>query len=121
MDGKARSKKLGLDRQRYNRIASFYDPLESPMELFNYARWRKIIFQYLPRTGRILEIGVGTGRNLPYYTRGQRVIGIDISERMLQRARKKNSEASVDLVQMDVELLGFPDETFDAAVSTYVF
>jgi len=114
--------KKGLDRKRYNRIAAVYDSLESPTELLSYSRWRKEIFEWIPKKGRILEVGVGTGQNLPYY-RNRKVFAVDISENMLKKAkiRAGKSEAIVHLIQMDVERLGFPDGSFDAAISTYVF
>ncbi len=114
-------KKQGLDRKRYNRIAPFYDQFESPMELRNYSRWRERMRQYMPKKGTIMEIGVGTGKNMPYYKKNQRLVATDISEKMLQKAKNKQYEADVDFVQMDVELLGFIDNVFDAIVSTYVF
>ena len=115
--------KRGIDRKRYNRIAGIYDSLESPMELLSYSRWRKEAFNWIPKKGRILEVGVGTGKNLPYYYKDHIVFAVDISENMLKRGKNKaeNSEALIHLAQMDVERLGFPDKTFDAAISTYVF
>jgi len=115
--------KKGLDRKRYNRIAAVYDSLESPMDLLSYSRWRKEVFQWIPKKGTILEIGVGTGKNLLNYHISHEVFAIDISENMLQRAktRARKQSALVHLAQMDVERLGFPDKMFDAAISTYVF
>jgi ubiquinone/menaquinone biosynthesis C-methylase UbiE len=91
------------------------------MEIFNYSRWREKMRQYIPKKGTILEIGVGTGKNLSYYNKNQRLVAADISEKMIQKAKNKHSEADVNFMQMDVELLGFPDNAFDAVVSTYVF
>ena len=116
-----KSKESGLDKKRYNRLAPFYDRFESPMEVFNYSRWRAKLRQYIPTSGTIFEVGVGTGKNLPFYNKDQRLVAIDISENMLARAKKKKSTADINLVQMDVEELGFPDDVFDAAISTYVF
>jgi ubiquinone/menaquinone biosynthesis C-methylase UbiE len=110
-----------LDKKRYNRIAPFYDQFESPMELFNYSRWRKELRQYIPTKGTLLEVGVGTGKNLPFYNKHQKIVAVDVAEKMLQRAKNKKSMADVNLVQMDVEELGFPDKVFDAVISTYVF
>ncbi len=115
--------KKGLDRKRYNRIAAAYDSLENSMELLSYSRWRKEVFQWIPKKGKILEVGVGTGKNLPNYHKKHEVFAIDISENMLQRAKARapKQSALVHLAQMDVERLGFPDEMFDAAISTFVF
>jgi ubiquinone/menaquinone biosynthesis C-methylase UbiE len=91
------------------------------MELFNYSRWRRELRQYVPTKGIILEVGVGTGKNLPFYNKNQKIVAVDVSEKMLQRAKNKKSIADVNLIQMDVEELGFPNKVFDAAISTYVF
>lgn len=115
--------KKGVDKKQYNRIAASYDLLENPMELLSYSRWRKEVLKWVPKRGRILEVGVGTGKNLPYYYENHEIFAVDISENMLKRAKIKaeTSEASIYLVQMDVERLGFPNGFFDAAISTYVF
>ncbi|MFW6117792.1 MAG: class I SAM-dependent methyltransferase [Thermoproteota archaeon] len=114
--------KRGLDQYRYNRVAAVYDLLESPMEPLSYSRWREEVFKWIPEKGKILEVGVGTGKNLSYYE-DQTIVGMDISENMLHRAKSKTQKIGtwIHLAQMDVETLGFPDEMFDAAVSTFVF
>jgi ubiquinone/menaquinone biosynthesis C-methylase UbiE len=73
--------------------------------------------------GKVLEVGVGTGKNLPYYPPGCEVTGIDFSPRMLARARMKAPSAPVpvNLIEMDVQKLEFADDTFDTVVATFVF
>ena len=90
------NKKQNLDKKRYNRLALFYDQFESPMELFNYSRWRAKLRQYLPTNGTILEVGVGTGKNLPFYNKQQRLVAVDVSEKMLLRAKKQSKQAHVN-------------------------
>jgi phosphatidylethanolamine/phosphatidyl-N-methylethanolamine N-methyltransferase len=74
--------------------------------------------------GRILEVGVGTGISLPYYSSKSRVVGIDISEQMLKVAQRRvvaDRLAHVERLQiMDAEHLEFPDAAFDAVVAQYV-
>jgi ubiquinone/menaquinone biosynthesis C-methylase UbiE len=74
-------------------------------------------------SGRILELGVGTGQNLPFYPPGVRVIGIDPDPAFLRRAeaRAARSAASVRLVVGAGEALPFPDGIFDEVVATLVF
>jgi len=106
---------------RYQRIAWAYDFLDLP---FEYARYRKIRPQLFGGlSGRILDAGVGTGRNFPYYPAGSDVIGIDLSPAMLARAERRRSAApvNVELRLMDVTRLDFPDRYFDAAVATFLF
>ncbi len=73
--------------------------------------------------GRILEIGVGTGRNLNLYPEEADLTAIDLSGRMLEGARKRTRAAglSVDLQQADAEALPFADATFDTVTATCVF
>lgn len=72
---------------------------------------------------RVLEVGVGTGLSLPYYPRGCRVTGIDISEPMLDQARERADQLGldhVDLRLMDARNLAFPDGSFDHVLAPYV-
>ncbi len=73
---------------------------------------------------RILDIGVGTGISLPLYDRKHRITGIDLSQDMLTRARKRVAEEGLDHVEglevMDAGALTFPDAAFDAAMAMFV-
>jgi len=107
--------------ERYQRIAWAYDLLDLP---FKYGRYRKIRPQmFHGLSGRILDAGVGTGRNFPFYPPGSEVVGIDLSPAMLARAERRRAKAAakVELRQMDVTRLDFPDRTFYAAVATFLF
>jgi ubiquinone/menaquinone biosynthesis C-methylase UbiE len=70
----------------------------------------------------VLEVGVGTGKNIPYYPPGAHVTGVDLSERMLARARRRaeRREPPVTLIQMDVQALDFPDDAFESGIATFV-
>ena len=106
---------------RYQRIAPFYDLLDLPFEHGRYRRIRPLLFQGL--SGRILDAGVGTGRNVPYYPPGAEVVGIDLSPAMLRRAERRAQSLgrAVELHRMDVTRLAFPDTSFDAAVASFLF
>ena len=71
---------------------------------------------------RILEVGVGTGLSLPYFRADSRVTGIDVSEEMLAKARRRAERLpQVEaLYVMDAENLEFPDNSFDAVLALYV-
>jgi demethylmenaquinone methyltransferase/2-methoxy-6-polyprenyl-1,4-benzoquinol methylase len=104
---------------KYNRIAPFYELLDLPLEFFFFRKWRKESLSGL--RGRVLEIGVGSGRNLKYYPEGCSVTGIDSSEGMLEKARKKASRMeNVNLLLMDAEHLEFSDNSFDYVITTFV-
>jgi phosphatidylethanolamine/phosphatidyl-N-methylethanolamine N-methyltransferase len=71
-----------LTRKRYDRLAPFYDLLEKPLERLQFAQWRARLGERI--TGkRVLEVGVGTGKNIRYYPQGAKVTAIDLSPRML--------------------------------------
>jgi ubiquinone/menaquinone biosynthesis C-methylase UbiE len=107
--------------ERYQRIAPFYDLLDLPFEYGRYRRIRPLLFEGLD--GRLLDAGVGTGRNFPFYPSSASVVGIDLSPAMLARAthRAHLSPAPIELKQMDVTRLDFSDAAFDAAVATFLF
>ena len=107
---------------RYNRLAPVYDLMEWVTECSAFQGWRRDLWSRLP-PGRILEVGVGTGKNMPYYPEDAKVTAIDLSEGMLSRAKQRAEILGIDadLRLMDVRRLAFPKGTFDAAVATFVF
>jgi ubiquinone/menaquinone biosynthesis C-methylase UbiE len=108
-------------RMRYRRIAPVYDLLELPFEYARYRPLRRMLFAGL--SGRILDAGVGTGRNIPFYPADSEVTGIDTSPEMLARAERRRARlgARVELLERDVRATGFPDRSFDAVVATFLF
>src|SRR5262249_22255254 len=74
--------------------------------------------------GRVLEVGVGTGISLPQYAPHVRIFGTDISEAMLQKAKKRVTEFGLKNVEglavMDAQKLEFPDNSFDLVLAQYV-
>jgi len=111
-----------IARRRYNRIAPFYDLMEGLVERSRYSKWRELLWSKVEGTN-ILEVGVGTGKNFPYYPPDVEITAIDFSEKMLKYAQDKASKqmVKVHLQQMDVENLEFEDGTFDTVVASFVF
>ncbi len=112
---------MATEQRVYRHIARFYDLLDLPSE---YGRYRRIRPQlWAGFSGRILEAGVGTGRNIPHYPTGAEVVGIDISPAMLAQAKKRRAHHSrdVELLEMDVLKTSFPTGHFDGVVSTFLF
>lgn len=105
----------------YQRVARFYDILDLPFELRRYQPLRREMWRGLE--GRVLDAGVGTGRNMPFYPVGARVTGIDLSGAMLARAEKRRGRlgSAVDLVEGDITATRFADDSFDAVVATFLF
>ncbi|MBO8174257.1 MAG: class I SAM-dependent methyltransferase [Thermococcus sp.] len=108
--------------KKYDKFSKIYDSFESLMERRAFSKYRKKALS-LAR-GKVLEVGVGTGKNLPYYPKDVEVIGIDFSKGMLEKAERRRKELgleNVKLMLMDVQNLEFEDEMFDTIVSTFVF
>ncbi|MBB3939773.1 phosphatidylethanolamine/phosphatidyl-N-methylethanolamine N-methyltransferase [Novosphingobium fluoreni] len=74
--------------------------------------------------GLVLEVGVGTGISLPHYSKRTRLVGIDISEAMLEKARRRADQLKLENVEEiavgDAEALTYPDNAFDVVVAQYV-
>jgi phosphatidylethanolamine/phosphatidyl-N-methylethanolamine N-methyltransferase len=114
--------------------------LDSPHIKKSYARWAPIydlVFTLVLRPGRkataaaanrrggsLLDVGVGTGLELPMFDHRTRLTGIDLSEPMLRRAQRRVSAKALGNVQglvvMDAAHLGFPNAHFDTVVAPYV-
>jgi phosphatidylethanolamine/phosphatidyl-N-methylethanolamine N-methyltransferase len=107
-------------RHRYDRLAPVYDFISAPMELLGMGGWRRQLIS-LVRGPRVLEAGVGTGKNLPYYSSGLSITAIDLSPKMLARAQHKHCASSVEHRVMDVERLDLPDNSFDTIVASFLF
>jgi ubiquinone/menaquinone biosynthesis C-methylase UbiE len=110
-----------VKKKIYNRIARLYDILDLPFEHGRYRPLRAELFKGLK--GALLDAGVGTGRNFPFYTEGSKVTGIDLSKAMLERARQRRDKlgTAVDLREMNVMEMDFADDSFDAIISTFLF
>jgi len=107
--------------EAYGRWAPVYDIVFGPV--FRQGR-RAAVKAADAVGGRILEVGVGTGLSLDSYGRGTRIVGIDISEPMLDKARKRVEARGLTNVEalevMDAEHLAVPDASFDVVVAQYV-
>ena len=108
-------------RARYDRLAPIYDRMEGRAER-RFRPWRELLWQRA-REARVLELGVGTGKNFPYYPSAADVTAVDLSPKMLERARQRAARtgARVTLQLADAQALPFPDATFDTVVATFVF
>lgn len=94
---------------------ALYDRVVQPLDTGKLGAWRRQIFA--PLSGDILELGVGTGLNLPAYGSGARVIGVDVELDLVQRARDRG----VPVLVGNGEQLPFPDAAFDYVTSALVF
>ena len=111
-----------ITKKRWNRTARLYDYMMALMNRVGMRKWRRLLWSKVGNSS-VLEIGVGTGNNFPYYPANAEITAVDFSEEMLKRARNRASrlKVKVDLRQMDAQNLGFADNTFDTVVATAVF
>lgn len=109
-----------LVRRKYDRVAPYYDLMDRVAGSRMYP-WRRELWRRA--RGLVLEAGVGTGLNFAHHPPDARVVAVDISRAMLDRARRRAREAGapVRLVCMDAQVLAFPDDTFDTVVASCVF
>ena len=103
----------------------------------NYAVFYDIVFGKISEPGRasaikrlqlrpgdhVLEVGVGTGLSLPFYPPYCQVTGIDLSQEMLRRARKRietKGFSNIVVERMDASRMAFADDSFDAVFAAYL-
>ena len=117
-----RAEPVDVTRARYDRLAPLFDLLEWLPEQGSFGRWRARLWKGVA-PGLLLEVGVGTGKNIPHYPPGAAVTAVDVSPRMLARAARRTARLGrhVGLHLMDAQALTFPDAAFDAAAATFVF
>ncbi len=108
-------------RRIYSRYAAVYDIIFA--QSF-FPRIRLGLQKIGIRPGdRIIEVGVGTGLSLPLYPESCKVVGIDITRKMLTKAKEKKERYGFDhvsLFEMDAENMSFADNSFDHAVVPFI-
>jgi ubiquinone/menaquinone biosynthesis C-methylase UbiE len=105
-------------RRHYDRNAASYDRIIAWAEKTLFGGGREWVCSRA--RGEVLEVAVGTGRNLPFYPEGIRLTGIELSPKMLDLARLRAAElgCEIDLRVGDAQNLPFPDASFDTVVAT---
>jgi ubiquinone/menaquinone biosynthesis C-methylase UbiE len=121
LPGRTNLKSTATTRRRYQRIARFYDVMCLIPER-HFQPWRKQLWS-LVKGPQVLEVGVGTGRNIEFYREGVRITAIDLTPGMLEHAHQRAQQLGkeVDLCLMDVQNMDFPEAIFDTVVATCVF
>lgn len=88
-------------------------------------RWEPVKRKFFSRIGdgKVLFLAVGTGLDIPFFPEGKSLIGIDISDRMLDKARPRAEAYSgeIDLHQMDVHDMSFAEGEFDQVFTSCTF
>ena len=108
-------------KRAYAIMSPMYDLLFD--RIFHPGRVAAVQLLAIKPNDLVLEVGIGTGLNLPLYPRHCRLVGIDLSRQMLKKAHAKVQEygmQNVTLSVMDASKLEFLDEYFDHVLATYV-
>lgn len=114
-----REENLSL-RAKYNITAMFYDILDYPWERI-YREWRPWLLGDL--RGKVLEAGVGTGRNFAHYHQSVELTGVDLSDVMLRKAARKVKKANckIELLHDDASIMRLVDSNqYDWIISTFL-
>ena len=104
----------------YNRQANIYDLLFG--RVFPGRERASELLKLFPGA-ELLEVGVGTGLNLPILPENIDITGIDLSQKMLAKAHKrvaKHGLENVELIRMDATRLDFPDNRFDRVLAAFI-
>ncbi len=108
--------------KRYDHLASSYDLWDVILEHLLYRSWRLKLWKKV-QGERILEVGVGTGKNIPFYPSGVQTTAIDISRRMLEKAQARDNQrhdVTVELLKANLNNLTFKANSFDAVVGSFI-
>ena len=113
-----------LEKRQVERAYELYAPVYDFIFDWIFAPGRVAAVKHLDiqRGESVLEVGIGTGLNLPLYPPASRLTGIDLSEEMLDKAVERVQTLAmpnVTLKVMDATSMDFEDDEFDKAVATY--
>jgi ubiquinone/menaquinone biosynthesis C-methylase UbiE len=109
-------------RLLYNELAWLYDPVSWLVSLGHWRQWQRTALAYLPRQGRVLEVGFGPGHLLvDLAAAGYQPVGLDLSRAMLRQAvrRLRRQKLPLALCRGRASALPFAVHTFDAVVLTF--
>ena len=109
------------DRIKWNRAAAGYESLASRATERRWGGFKRDFFAGMQ--GRVLFLAAGTGLDFQFFPPGRRIAALDVSERMLERARDRAADydGTIELHQMDVGRLAFADASFDQVYTSCTF
>lgn len=110
-----------VENQMVKWFSHYYDIMMSPLEQRGMREIRELLLS--KATGKVLEIGSGTGLNFPHYKNAEEIIAIEPDSYMRSKSmtRLKESNIPIRVIDCGAERMPFPDNSFDTAVGTLVF
>ena len=111
--------------EHIKKVYSFYSWIYDAFfgKIFEHGRYVAFHMMDVKANETVLEVGVGTGLSLPLYAKNVKVVGIDISREMLDKAELKKryyNLSNVDLYNMDASSMNFANNTFDKVIASHV-
>jgi len=110
-----------VTQQKWDRAAANFDLMAGYGPEKRWAPVKSEFFSAMQ--GKILFLAVGTGLDIQFFPAGQDIVGIDISPRMLEKARPRaeSYEGALELRHLDVHDLDYPDDSFDQVFTSCTF
>jgi ubiquinone/menaquinone biosynthesis C-methylase UbiE len=111
----------GQSATKWDRASVRFDLFSAGAEK-RWGPWKQAFFSAMG-SGRILLAAVGTGLDIPFFPPGCEIVGIDISEGMLEKARPRAQayRGKLELRKMSLHALDFPDHSFDQVFTSCTF
>jgi ubiquinone/menaquinone biosynthesis C-methylase UbiE len=110
-----------LTQQKWDRAARTFDLMNGFGPELRWAPAKRRLFSRM--RGKVLFVAIGTGLDIQFFPPNQTIVAIDISEKMLDKARQKSAryEGRIELRLADIEALSDADATFDQVFSSCTF
>ncbi|MCH2171867.1 class I SAM-dependent methyltransferase [Myxococcota bacterium] len=111
-----------LTKDRWDRAARSFDLMAGYGPEKRWAPYKQEFFERMGE-GRVLFLAVGTGLDIRFFPPGRKLVGIDISDKMLDVARPRLEayDGEIDVRVMDVHEMPFPDDEFDQVFTSCTF
>jgi ubiquinone/menaquinone biosynthesis C-methylase UbiE len=110
-----------VTRKKWDRMAANFDVMNSKGPEWRWGPLKRDLFANMK--GRILFLAVGTGLDINFFPKGQRITGIDISPKMIEIAKPRADayEGEMEVHVMDVHEMPFEDNSFDQVYTSCTF
>ena len=111
-----------ITKAKWDKAAANFDVMAGYGPEKRWEPYKRALFSKMG-DGRILFLAIGTGLDVPFFPPGRDITGIDISDGMIEKARTRvdRYQGNIELQQMDVHEMPFPDDHFDQVFTSCTF